>query len=198
MGIKQTSLHIAEAASLLGMVARALELEQTGATVLVWPKTPLGPLWGEVRGQRSEVKGQSKKSRLAALHWGVPEGYVVQPYDAGQQALWDMLDGYFKGELSQPAWEWFDPLGSEKQLKVWRELCTIPWGTTISYGELAQRVGMHPRAVGRMVGTNPIPVLIPCHRVVGKSGAMTGFSAPGGVQTKQWLLQHEGVIGCSV
>lgn len=178
------------------MVRGALALEQAGATVLVWPETPLGALWGEVRGQRSEVKGQSEKSHLAALHWGVPEGYVVSKLTQDEQVLWDMLDAYFKGDLAQPAWECFNPQGTEFQRKVWRALCAIPWGHTISYAELAERVGSHARAVGGAVGANPVPVLIPCHRVVGKNGAMTGFSAPGGVQTKKWLLQHEGVGGC--
>lgn len=82
--------------------------------------------------------------------------------------------------------------GTEFQLSVWRELQTIKWGTSCSYRDIAERLGkpMGSRAVGGAVGANPIPVLIPCHRVIGASGALTGFS--GGIQNKRLLLGCEG------
>lgn len=78
-------------------------------------------------------------------------------------------------------------------LKVLQRLLTVPYGTTVSYGRLAVMAG-HPgaaRAVGRVVGANRTPILIPCHRVVGSNGDLVGYSATGGVVTKRWLLDFE-------
>jgi len=100
------------------------------------------------------------------------------------------LDAYFAGELMQ-----FDlPLaaqGSEFDLRVWSELQRIPYGATLSYGELANRVGdpLAARAVGAANGRNPLPIVVPCHRVIGANGSLTGFG--GGLATKKFLLEHE-------
>jgi methylated-DNA-[protein]-cysteine S-methyltransferase len=100
------------------------------------------------------------------------------------------LIAYFAGELTR-----FDlplaPQGSDFQLGVWAELRRIPYGTTISYGELAQRVGdpSAARAVGAANGRNPLPIVVPCHRVIGADGSLTGFG--GGIATKKFLLDHE-------
>ncbi|MCE9603486.1 MAG: methylated-DNA--[protein]-cysteine S-methyltransferase [Planctomycetia bacterium] len=82
-------------------------------------------------------------------------------------------------------------IGTPFQRHVWKELARIPYGTTISYGGLAQRVGNSnaSRAVGNANGRNPISILVPCHRVVGSSGKLTGYA--GGVDKKQWLLAWE-------
>lgn len=100
------------------------------------------------------------------------------------------LAAYFAGEL-----ETFDlplaPEGTAFQLDVWRLLQGIPYGETTSYGELARRLGRPDaaRAVGAANGSNPIPIVIPCHRVVGADGSLTGFG--GGIENKRWLLRHE-------
>lgn len=100
------------------------------------------------------------------------------------------LDGYFAGELKG-----FDlplmPRGTAFQELVWRALSEIPYGETWSYGQLATSIGKPKasRAVGAANGVNPIPVIIPCHRVIGASGKLTGFG--GGVETKQFLLELE-------
>ena len=100
------------------------------------------------------------------------------------------LEAYFAGELRE-----FDlplaPAGSEFQLGVWRELAKIPYGETISYGELAKRVGdpTKARAVGAANGRNPLPVIVPCHRVIGADGSLTGFG--GGLDRKRRLLELE-------
>jgi methylated-DNA-[protein]-cysteine S-methyltransferase len=85
-----------------------------------------------------------------------------------------------------------DLRGSEFQKKVWNELLTIPYGKTISYEELAIRTGniKSIRAVGLANGQNPIAILVPCHRVIGKSGGLVGYG--GGLENKEWLLYHEG------
>lgn len=103
------------------------------------------------------------------------------------------LEAYFKGELQE-----FDlplnPEGSEFQLKVWKELLKIPYGTTITYGVLAKRLGdpKASRAVGLANGKNPIWIIIPCHRVIGANGKLTGYA--GGLDVKLRLLQLEGAV----
>lgn len=104
------------------------------------------------------------------------------------------LDEYFKGQRTL-----FDlPLqlgGTEFQQTVWRELMTIPFGQTISYGELARRIGNPKavRAVGLANGKNIINIVIPCHRVIGGNGKLTGYG--GGLDRKAWLLAHEKTVG---
>jgi methylated-DNA-[protein]-cysteine S-methyltransferase len=100
------------------------------------------------------------------------------------------LRAYFAGELEE-----FDlplaPQGTPFQLEVWMRLCDIPYGETISYGELARRIGnpKASRAVGLANGSNPIPIIIPCHRVIGSNGKLTGYG--GGLPIKEKLLALE-------
>ena len=100
------------------------------------------------------------------------------------------LKAYFSGELTQ-----FDlplsPAGTSFQKSVWKELCNIPYGETTSYGELARRMGNPKacRAVGLANGSNPIPIIIPCHRVIGANGKLTGYG--GGLPIKEKLLALE-------
>ncbi len=101
------------------------------------------------------------------------------------------LTAYFDGRLRT-----FDlplaPNGTDFQRRVWTELTKIPFGMTVSYADLARRVSNAAavRAVGAANGRNPIPIIVPCHRVIGSNGSLTGFG--GGLQRKQWLLTHEG------
>jgi len=87
-----------------------------------------------------------------------------------------------------------EALGSAFEHRVWNALRTIPYGVTMSYGELARRLGdvNATRAVGAANGKNPIPIIVPCHRVVGANGELTGFG--GGLDCKRWLLEHEGAL----
>jgi len=87
-----------------------------------------------------------------------------------------------------------DPVGTEFQRAAWDALRTIDFGTTVSYGEQAERMGdrRKARAVGAANGRNPVSIIVPCHRVVGANGALTGFA--GGVDTKAWLLGHEQAV----
>lgn len=102
----------------------------------------------------------------------------------------EQLRAYFAGELTE-----FDlPLqmhGTEFQRRVWAGLREIPYGETISYGELAERIGSPgaSRAVGLANGRNPIAIIVPCHRVIGADGSLTGYG--GGLDRKVWLLEHE-------
>lgn len=101
------------------------------------------------------------------------------------------LDEYFAGRRRQ-----FDvplaPSGTAFQLRVWRGLGDVPYGETLSYGELARRLGMPngSRAVGLANGANPLPIVVPCHRVIGSDGSLTGFG--GGLELKRRLLELEG------
>ena len=102
------------------------------------------------------------------------------------------LAEYFAGErmaFDLP----LDPQGSEFQLTVWKALGAVPFGTTATYGEIARAIGQltATRAVGAANGRNPIPIIIPCHRVIGASGELTGYSGGGGIETKRRLLDHE-------
>ena len=83
------------------------------------------------------------------------------------------------------------PYGSEFQLRVWQEIAKIPYGQTISYRDLARKLSSSPRPVGTACGKNPIPIIIPCHRIIAKTGHLTGYSGRGGLDTKKLLLKLE-------
>jgi methylated-DNA-[protein]-cysteine S-methyltransferase len=104
------------------------------------------------------------------------------------------LEGYFAGELTSFELA-LDLEGTEFQRRCWFALATIPYGRTVSYGEQARRLGLGPdaaRAVGAANGQNPVPVILPCHRVIGADGSLTGFG--GGLHLKRFLLEHEGTL----
>ena len=104
------------------------------------------------------------------------------------------LTEYFKGDLGRlKAIKW-RVAGTPFQRKVWNALPKIPAGTTMSYGALAAKLGMPKavRAVGHANGSNPLSVVVPCHRLIGANGSLTGYG--GGLARKQWLLEHEGVV----
>ena len=101
------------------------------------------------------------------------------------------LEAYFAGgrrDFDLP----LDPGGNALQQAVWREMLAIPYGETRTYGEIAKAVDNLPQPVGQACGANPLPILIPCHRVVAAGGGSGGFSAPGGLATKYSLLKLEG------
>ena len=103
----------------------------------------------------------------------------------------DWLDRYFSGERPLPGELPLAPQGSAFRQSVWRILCEIPYGQTVTYGEIAKRLPCKSaQAVGGAVGHNPISIIIPCHRVLGSDGSLTGYA--GGAQKKIWLLAHEG------
>jgi methylated-DNA-[protein]-cysteine S-methyltransferase len=104
------------------------------------------------------------------------------------------LRRYFHGDVRAIGALEADPGGTPFQAEIWRRLRDIAPGETTTYGELARAAGRPEaaRAVGGAVGANPIPVIIPCHRVVGSTGSLTGFG--GGLPRKKWLLGHEGAI----
>jgi len=119
--------------------------------------------------------------------------YKMQMIPAQIQNCIKQLDEYFKGERKTFNIT-INPQGTEFQSTVWYQLTKIPYGKTISYLELAKRLGDEKviRAAASSNGQNPIPIIIPCHRVIGNDGSLTGYA--GGLLKKQWLLEHEGAI----
>jgi methylated-DNA-[protein]-cysteine S-methyltransferase len=130
---------------------------------------------------------RNKPSKLPPLNGDWLQNALIDPLPAAVRQLKE----YFSGKRRE-----FDlPLrmaGTEFQRRVWRELTEIPFGETRSYGQLAKRLD-NPngsRAVGLANGRNPIAIIVPCHRVIGADGSLTGFG--GGIDRKEWLLAHEG------
>ncbi len=112
------------------------------------------------------------------------------PVTETEHEVYKQLDAYFSGDLKEFNLPFF-ATGTVFQLMVWEELLRIPYGETITYGELATRIGKpgSARAVGNALHQNPVAILLPCHRVVGSKGELTGFA--GGVKTKKYLLDME-------
>ena len=109
------------------------------------------------------------------------------------QECFDLLDEYFSGELENFSLT-LTPQGTDFQKSVWRQLVKIPFGQTTSYLHIATAIGNKKaiRAVGAANGQNRIPIIIPCHRVIGSDGSLIGFG--GGIWRKEWLLRHEKVV----
>lgn len=105
----------------------------------------------------------------------------------------DQLARYFDGTLAEFDLP-LDPAGTEFQRRVWRRMARIPYGQVTTYGALARAVGSAPRAVGGACGRNPIAIILPCHRVLAGTGALTGYSGAGGIDTKRFLLRLEGAL----
>jgi methylated-DNA-[protein]-cysteine S-methyltransferase len=123
-----------------------------------------------------------------------PEGWdQSRRNDAWFKATRQQLRAYFAGELTE-----FDlPLafdGTAFQQRVWEELCKIPYGSTISYAELARRAGnpRAPRAAGAANGRNPISIVVPCHRIIGSNGSLTDYG--GGLERKKFLIEMEAAV----
>ncbi len=117
-------------------------------------------------------------------------GYTLEPAK-NPHGLTAAIDRYFAGELAILDTLPVKTTGTPFQREVWHALRTIPCGTTISYSQLAQQIGRPTatRAVGLANGSNPVGVIVPCHRVIGANGSLTGYG--GGMHRKRWLLDHE-------
>lgn len=143
-------------------------------------ETPIGSIL--VAGDRDAVH---------EIHFdgAIPDAEWTRDDDALRYAT-VQLRSYFAGKRKDFDFD-LAPRGTEFQLAVWNALRRIPYGETTTYAALAERIGRPSavRAVGAANGANPIPIVIPCHRVIGSSGSLTGFG--GGLETKRWLLDHE-------
>ena len=144
-------------------------------------ESPIGPLWLTGHG-----------SILTGLSFEAPRGEYA-PGDFYTVRCW--LDDYFRGIPREIDFQ-IDPAGTPFQKLIWKFLLEIPYGKTVAYGDLAQRAAtamgkekMSAQAVGQAVGRNPIAIIIPCHRVVGAKGKLTGYAY--GLDRKVWLLKQE-------
>ncbi len=132
---------------------------------------------------------EARMRRLLRLHYG-ENGFQLEA-TCNPNGLTRAIRAYFAGELAAIDTLPVQTAGTPFQRKVWRALRKIPCGATVSYGKLAGQIG-HPsavRAVGLANGSNPIGVVVPCHRVIGSNGSLTGYG--GGIERKRWLLEHE-------
>jgi methylated-DNA-[protein]-cysteine S-methyltransferase len=144
--------------------------------------TPVGPL-GLVASDTALRAVLFDGSRVR------PEGRSPVLAEAARQ-----LAAYFSGDLVSFDLP-FELDGTEFQRRCWLALASIPYGQTVSYGEQARRLGLGSdaaRAVGAANGQNPLPIVLPCHRVIGANGSLTGFG--GGLHRKRFLLEHEGAL----
>ncbi len=145
-----------------------------------------------------DITVTEEEGRIVSLDWGwVPEQRETPLLAEARHQLDRYFDGAFAGPGPGPAGAAFDlplaPPGSAFQQRVWRAMLGIPLGRTASYGELARGLASSARAVGGACGRNPIPILVPCHRVLAAAGGAGGYSGAGGLETKRLLLALEGV-----
>lgn len=164
------------------MTAHALMPSPVGELLLVASDAGLVA----VRFERNRHGGDLRTASAPRVDASAAEARVL---DAARM----QLDEYFAGtrvEFELP----LDAPGTLFQRRVWAALGEIPFGQTVSYAELARRTGdaKAVRAVGAANGRNPIPIIVPCHRVIGANGALVGFG--GGLERKHWLLEHEGAL----
>jgi methylated-DNA-[protein]-cysteine S-methyltransferase len=156
-------------------------------------ESPIGPLTVAARGSKVCLVHFGKASSYVStlLSKWYPGVQVTHAKDAGGAR--DVLTRYFDGDLRSLDEIEVELHGTEFQQRVWTALRSVPAGTTASNSELARRVGAPAavRAVGAANGSNPVAVVLPCHRIIGSNGSLTGYG--GGLHRKRWLLNHEGV-----
>lgn len=167
-------------------------MTKTRATYSLTLPSPLGSLTVFATSQaivKLDWGGRgAQKASWAADTETPPEAQALLD-EAGRQLAAYFADGRTSFDLP------LDPAGTEFQQAVWDFMLAIPAGRTRSYGEAATAVGtgtVDSRAVGSACGANPIPVIIPCHRILAAGGDAGGYSGKGGLETKRWLLRHEG------
>ncbi len=138
------------------------------------------------------VPKETKKDFLKWLHDNFTDNEVRENKSRNKEAI-DQLNRYFSGKLARFTCS-VDLMGTPFQMRVWKELTKISYGTTISYKQLAKRLGTSRgyQAIGRANANNPVPIIIPCHRVIGTDGSLVGYAA--GVKTKEFLLKLEGAL----
>lgn len=153
--------------------------------------TPIGAAL-VVSDEASVLRAFNWAEYEAAMRRWIGRRYPKARLVEGQGRLRPKFEAYFAGQtdaFDDVAW---DGAGTAFQKQVWRTLCTIPAGVTWSYAQLAEKIGRPTavRAVGLANGSNPVALVVPCHRVIGSNGSLTGYG--GGLHRKRWLLKHEG------
>lgn len=154
------------------------------------------PLWIDLDSPIGRIRVFENNGKISSVHIAVSKPKANPPHPTALlKKTKQQIESYFAGKLSK-----FDlPIdlsnGTDFQQAVWREIAKIGFGKTLSYSEIAKTVGKPKasRAVGGAVGANPIPLIVGCHRVLGVSGKVTGYSGGKGIPTKLWLLKHEDI-----
>jgi methylated-DNA-[protein]-cysteine S-methyltransferase len=149
------------------------------STVVDTPTGPVGLVASETGLSRVLFHARNLRSDGVSPHLDAARAQLLEYFDGGRT------------EFDIP----LDIGGTEFQRRCWLALATIPYGQTVSYGEQARRLGLGPaaaRAVGTANGQNPLPLVLPCHRVIGANGSLTGFG--GGLDVKRFLLELEGAL----
>jgi methylated-DNA-[protein]-cysteine S-methyltransferase len=154
--------------------ALTLVASDVGLRALLWPDEPVGRVPSAALAAEQRDGGFVVDSRHRQFVEDARR--QIEEYFAGTRLVFDLP---------------LDPVGTPFQCEVWTVLRSVPYGATMSYGEQARQLGdvNKARAVGAANGRNPISIIVPCHRVVGSNGSLTGFA--GGVEAKRWLLDHE-------
>ena len=139
-----------------------------------------------------ELMVESDSDKIVTVHFVKEAKYQETPTPATDQCIQELDEYFFKGRKFFTVE--LDLRGTAFQKTVWSELLTIPYGTTVSYEAIALRIGdiKAIRAVGVANGQNPVAIIVPCHRVIGKNGELVGYG--GGLENKEWLLYHEGAL----
>jgi len=159
-------------------------------------ETPIGLIWiasSEAGVCYLALPNQGRETFLARLQKAWPDSLLAESLERNSNPAEEVL-AYFAGEVR--AFE--SPLdvraGTPFQQDVWRAVAAIPYGETCSYGDIARTIGRPRsfRAVGAANGANPLPIFVPCHRVIGSDGSLTGYG--GGMALKQWLLENEKAV----
>lgn len=147
----------------------------------VFINTPLGT---------AKIKGDENGVTLISI---LQEGQISKNIPLELKEVVNQLNNYFEGNCSQFSLL-LNPKGTDFQKRVWKELLQIPYGKTVSYLELAKKIGDEKavRAVAAANGKNPLWIVVPCHRVIGSDGSLTGYA--GGLWRKKWLLDHENPV----
>lgn len=170
------------------------KLDESGVCYTAHYISPVGNLI--LAGDGDKLAGlwiDGQKYFAASIHGEMVEKETLPVFVSAKR--W--LDRYFAGEKPAIGDLPLAPGGSEFRQQVWKLLCQIPYGSVVTYGDLAKimagklgRQTMSAQAVGQAVSHNPISIIIPCHRVIGTNGSLTGYA--GGIDKKIWLLEHEG------
>ncbi|MDC0712767.1 methylated-DNA--[protein]-cysteine S-methyltransferase [Stigmatella sp. ncwal1] len=165
-----------------------MKIHLTEALATARLQTPIGELRlaASDEGLRTVLFETDSAELPAARGSGIARSHLASACTA--------LEEYFTGRRKTFEGVTLAARGTEFQCQVWRALSLLPFGQTVSYATLAQRIGRPTavRAVGLANGQNPLPLIVPCHRVIGSNGALTGFA--GGLPAKKWLLEFEGAL----
>lgn len=163
-------------------------------TKLYWTalETPLGKAMVAVTGRgvcQIGLPGTTREAFCEVVDRRYSEMELVENVDAARSVV-TQLQEYWRGGRTEFSVD-IDLRGTPFQRSVWEFLQSIPYGETSTYGYVAEAIGSSGayQAVGRAVGANPVPIIIPCHRIIGSDGSLTGFAA--GIDVKRWLLEHE-------